>query len=230
MTIFPDAGHSPAVSSSPWRSTVGTKLIMAVSALVLTGYMLIHVLGNLLIFLGPAWINGYGALLHATGPLLWAVRLVLFVALLVHVLAALILTLDARRARPVAYTRIVPQASSVASRTMRWTGVALLIFAAYHTPQMTVGWGHPLFVTGDDFGNVVRLFRVTLMYVVYGAALVALGLHLYHGTWGMLRTLGLMLPARGGRRARLTTAFTVFVTAGFVTILVAVAAGLLSVP
>src|SRR4051812_40338058 len=121
MTISPDAGHSPAVSSRPWRSTVGTKLIMAVSALVLTGYMLIHVLGNLLIFLGPAWINGYGALLHATGPLLWAVRLVLFVALVAHVAAALILTLDSWRARPVGYTRIVPQGSSIASRTMRWT-------------------------------------------------------------------------------------------------------------
>ena len=150
MSISHDGRMTPRARPFPWRTTVDTKLAMAVSAIVLTGYMLIHVLGNLLIFAGPAWINGYGALLHATGPLLWAVRLVLFAALVVHVLAALRLTLDARRARPVPYARLVPQASTLASRTMRWTGLVLLLFAAYHTPQMTAGWGHPHFVPGDD--------------------------------------------------------------------------------
>src|SRR5215216_6895752 len=88
-----------------WRSTVGMKVLMALSAIVLVGYMLIHVLGNLLIFLGPAWINGYGALLHATGPLLWAARLVIFVALVVHVAAAVVLAARARRARAESYAR-----------------------------------------------------------------------------------------------------------------------------
>ena len=230
MTSTSDVRETSRVGWRVWRSAVATKIVMAVSALVLTGYMLIHVLGNLLIFLGPTWINGYGALLHATGPLLWAVRLVLFVALVVHVLAALRLTLDARHARPIEYTRFVPQVSTIASRTMRWTGVALLLFAAYHTPQMTVGWGHPQFVAGDDYANVVRLFRVTALYVVYAAALMALGLHMYHGTWSMLRTLGVPLPARGAPRAGLTTAFTAFVTVGFVAVLVSVAAGLLPLP
>jgi succinate dehydrogenase / fumarate reductase cytochrome b subunit len=201
------------------------KVVMALSAVVLVGYMLIHVLGNLLIFLGPAWINGYGALLHATGPLLWAVRAVIFVAFVVHVVIAVALTVRARHARPEPYARFSPQASTVAARTMLWTGLVLLLFAGYHVPQFTAGWWHPHFVSGDDYANVVRVFRVTILYAVYAAALVALGLHLYHGTWSMLRTLGVPLPARGPRRGGLTTALTLFVTVGFVAILLAVAAG-----
>ena len=213
-----------------WQSTVGMKVLMALSAIVLVGYMLIHVLGNLLIFLGPVWINGYGALLHATGPLLWAARLIIFVALVVHVAAAVVLAARARHARPKPYAHLAPQVSTIASRTMQWTGVVLLLFAAYHVPQFTAGWWHPRFVSGDDYANVIRLFRQTILYAVYAVALVALGLHLYHGTWSMLRTLGVPLPARGPRRAGLTTAFTVFVTVGFVAILLAVAAGWLRAP
>lgn len=212
-----------------WRSAVGMKVVMAVSAVVLVGYMLIHVLGNLLIFLGPAWINGYGALLHATGPLLWAARLIIFVAFVVHVVIAVVLTVRARRARPEPYVRLSPQASTVAARTMLWTGVVLLLFVGYHIPQFTAGWWHPRFVSGDDYANVVQLFRVRILYAVYATALVALGLHLYHGTWSMFRTLGVPLAARGPRRAGLTTAFTLFVTVGFVAILLAIAAGWLRV-
>jgi len=213
-----------------WRSAIGMKALMSLSALVLVGYMLLHVLGNLLIFLGPAWINGWGALLHATGPLLWVARLVILAALAVHVAAGVVLSVRARHARPEAYARLTPQASSVASRTMLWTGVALLAFAAYHVPQLTVGWWHPRFVSGDDYANVLRLFRRTTEYPVYAAALAALGLHLYHGTWSMLRTLGVPLPARRPRRAGPATIFTLFVTIGFVAILLAVAGGWLRAP
>ena len=203
---------------------------MALSAGVLAGYMLIHVLGNLLIFGGPEWINGWGAFLHATGPLLWTARSIILAALVVHVFAAITLTVRARRARPEPYERLVPQSSTVAARTMLWTGLVLLLFAAYHVPQFTAGWWHPYFVPGDDYSNVVRLFRTTVQYPLYAAALVALGLHLYHGTWSMLRTLGVAAPQRGPRRGRLTTWFTLLVTVGFVAVLVAVAAGWLHAP
>lgn len=227
VAIPTHAQAGPRRRQQAWRSAVGMKVVMALSALVLVGYMLIHVLGNLLIFGGPEWINGWGAFLHATGPLLWVARLVIFAALVVHVIAATVLSVRARRARPEPYKRLVPQASTAAARTMLWTGIVLLAFAAYHVPQFTVGWWHPDFAFGDDYGNVLRLFRQTILYAVYAAALVALGLHLYHGTWSMLRTLGVAVPERGPRRAGLTTAFTLFVTVGFVAILLAVAAGLL---
>ena len=223
VPIYPHARRRGLPTA--WRSALGMKLLMALSAVVLVGYMLIHVLGNLLIFLGPAWINGYGALLHATGPLLWAARVVIFVALVLHVVIAVALAVRARRARPEPYAHLSPQTSTLAARTMLWTGLVLLLFAGYHVPQFTAGWWHPRFVSGDDYANVVWLFRQTILYAVYGAALVALGLHLYHGTWSMLRTLGVPLPARGPRRAGLTTTFTLFVTVGFVAILLAVAVG-----
>ncbi len=213
------------VRARAWQSGVGLKLLMAVSAIVLIGYVVIHVLGTLLVFLGPAWINGWGAFLHSTGPLLWAVRLVLLCALVVHVAAAVILAVRARRARPVPYARLTRQASPVASRTMAVTGGALLLFALYHVPQFTAGIWHPRFVTGDAYGNIVSLFFRTLEYPIYAAALVALGLHLYHGAWSLLRTLGVPLPVDGVRRHGLTTALVLLVIAGFAAILAAVAVG-----
>jgi succinate dehydrogenase / fumarate reductase cytochrome b subunit len=130
-------------------------------AVVLVGYMLIHVLGNLLIFLGPAWINGYGALLHATGPLLWAARVVIFVALVLHVVIAVALAVRARRARPEQYAHLSTQASTLAARTMLWTGLVLLLFAGYHVPQFTAGWCHtrassPATTMRTSFGSFAR--------------------------------------------------------------------------
>jgi succinate dehydrogenase / fumarate reductase cytochrome b subunit len=210
-----------------WHSTVGQKALMALSALVLAGYMVIHVVGNLLIYLGPRWINGWGALLHATGPLLWIIRAVLFAAFVLHIVLAQRLTRRAHSARPVGYARYEPQVATTAARTMRWGGVALLLFVLYHVPQFTAGWWHPAFVNGDDYSNVVLLFRRWWAYPVYAAALVAIGLHLYHGTWSMLRALGLSQPSPEPRRRPLAVGMTVLVAGGFLTIMIAVAAGLL---
>jgi succinate dehydrogenase / fumarate reductase, cytochrome b subunit len=210
-----------------WRSTVGKKGLMAVSALVLVGYMLIHVVGNLLIYLGPHWINGWGAFLHATGPLLWAIRGVLLLAFVLHIVLAAQLKRDAHDARPQSYARYEPQVATPAARTMWWGGVALLLFTLYHVPQFTAGWWHPAFASGDDYSNVVVLFRRWWAYPVYAAALVAVALHMYHGTWSMLRTLGLAQPSPEPRRRPLAVGLTVLVAGGFLSIMIAVAAGLL---
>jgi succinate dehydrogenase / fumarate reductase cytochrome b subunit len=210
-----------------WHSTVGKKVLMALSAIVLLGYMLIHVVGNLLIYFGPQWINGWGALLHATGPLLWAIRAVLFLAFVLHIVLAAQLTRRAHDARPERYARFEPQTASAAARTMRWGGVALLFFVLYHVPQFTAGWWHPAFVTGDDYSNVVVLFRRWWAYPIYAAALVTLALHMYHGTWSMLRTLGLVQPSPEPQRRPLAVGMTVLVAGGFVSIMLAVAAGML---
>ena len=214
------------VASSMWRSSTGKKVVMAASGLILVGYILTHVLANLLIYLGPEWINGYGALLHATGPLLWIVRGVLLVAFVLHVVAAAQLSWQKRLARPTQYEVREPQTSTIASRSMGWGGVALLLFVLYHVPQMTAGWWHPRFVSGDDYGNVITLFDVPWTVPVYAAALLALGLHLYHGTWSMVRTLG--VASEPARRTRpVATTFTFLVTVGFLSIIVAVVSGML---
>jgi succinate dehydrogenase / fumarate reductase cytochrome b subunit len=210
------------------RSTVGRKVVMGASGLLLVGYIVTHVLANLLVYLGPRWINGYGAFLHSTGPLLWAVRVGLLAAFVVHIATAAQLARASRAARPTPYRKVSPQAASAASRSVGWGGVALFLFLVYHVPQMTVGLWHPAFVPLDDHGNVVRLFDQQQWAIpVYLLALVALGMHLYHGAWSALRSLGASTGDGQPRRGPLALSFALFVAVGFATIPLAVAAGVL---
>ncbi|HEY9016392.1 MAG TPA: hypothetical protein VIM84_15165, partial [Gemmatimonadales bacterium] len=116
-----------------WDSSAGKKVIMAITGLIMVAYLITHVLANLLVFQGPANINKYSAFLHGTGGALWAARLVLVAALVLHIVAAV--QLSARRfdARPVGYAAgRSPQVSTWASRTIRWGGALILAFLVYH--------------------------------------------------------------------------------------------------
>ena len=180
-----------------YRSTVGKKILMAVSGIVGVAFLILHMLGNLQIFQGPAKINGYAAILH--GPLaevVLAQRVVLLVAVTVHVVMAWQLTMRARAARPTSYARRKPQASTVASRTMRVGGILLLVFIPIHILHFTTGDIRPagVFTPGDVYGNAVAGFHVPWVVAFYLLAMVALGLHLYHGAWSSVRTLGLAGP------------------------------------
>jgi len=176
-----------------WRSTVGKKVVMAATGIIGIGFLVAHVAGNLLVFRGPAAINGYSAFLHGPGAeLLWPMRVVLLVALLLHVLAAYQPMRLSRAARPHDYLRRQPQVSTVASRVMRWGGALLVVFIVVHLLHFTTGTLRPTgtFVRGDVYANLIGSFRlwwVTLFYVV---AVAFLGLHLYHGAWASARTLG----------------------------------------
>ena len=208
-----------------WRSTVGKKVAMAATGALLVAYILSHVLANLLVYTGPELINGYGALLHSTGMLLWVARGILLLALIVHVTAAVQLTRVSRAARPVDYAAYEPQVSTMAARTMRWGGLALLIFIVIHTVQMTMGIWHPDFRPGDDYANVVTVFRLWWTVPLYLLAVIAVGMHLYHGTWSVLRTLGVSRPSERPLRRPLVLAFALFVALGFASIPLAVKAG-----
>ena len=210
-----------------WRSTVGKKIVMAGSGLVMVGYIVSHVAANLLVYVGPHAINGYGALLHATGPLLWVARGILLAALVAHVTAAAQLTRLSRAARPARYAAHEPQAATLAARSIRWGGVTLFLFLAAHVPQMTMGVWHPRWVPGDDYNNVVHLFRVWWNVPLYFVALVALGFHLYHGTWSMWRTLGAARPSRTPLRRPVALALAVAVALGFALVPLGVVAGVL---
>jgi succinate dehydrogenase / fumarate reductase cytochrome b subunit len=177
-----------------YHSTVGKKILMAVSGIIGIAFLILHMLGNLQIFQGPARINGYAAMLH--GPLaevVLAQRIVLIVAVVVHVVMAWQLTMRARAARPAAYARRKPQASTLASRTMRVGGVLLLVFIPVHILHFTTGDIRPagVFTPGDIFGNAIASFHVPWVVAFYVLAMIALGLHLYHGAWSSVRTLGL---------------------------------------
>jgi succinate dehydrogenase / fumarate reductase cytochrome b subunit len=205
-----------------WQSSVGKKAVMAVTGLILVAYLITHVLANLLVFDGPARINRYAALLHASGAALWGARLVLLVAAVLHIVAAVQLTLRSRAARPSPYARgREPQVSTLAARTIRWGGALILVFLVYHILHFTTGTAHPEFVELDPYHNVTTGFRNPLVAAFYLLAIALLGLHLYHGVWSSGRSLGMSQPAPQPLRRRLALALAVFVWLGFTAIVVA---------
>ena len=209
-----------------WNTSVGKKSVMAVTGLVMVAYLITHVLANLLVFQGPDKINAYSRFLHGTGGALWAARLVLLACVILHIVAAVQLTGRRQAARPVAYAAgRQPQVSTVASRTIRWGGGLILVFLVYHILHFTLGTVHPAFVDGDPYHNVAAGFGNPLVVVFYEAAMVAVGLHLYHGIWSSGRSLGVSAPSPHPIRRQLALALSVIVWAGFTVIPIAVYAG-----
>ena len=209
-----------------WDSSVGKKAVMGVTGLMLVAYLLTHVLANLLVFEGPTRINAYAAMLHETGAALWGARLVLLVAVILHIVAAVQLTRRRQAARPVAYAAgRAPQVSTLASRTIRWGGVLILVFLVYHILHFTTGTLHPDFVPLSPHHNVTTGFRSPLVAVIYLIAMAVVGLHLYHGIWSSGRSLGLSAPSPRPLKRRVAAIIAVFVWLGFSAIVIAVVAG-----
>jgi succinate dehydrogenase / fumarate reductase, cytochrome b subunit len=184
-----------------WSTSVGKKAVMAVTGIILVGFVIGHMLGNLKIFQGEAKFNAYALWLREMGsPLfgheqvLWLVRLVLLGATVLHIVAAVQLTQQSYSARPVGYRRRDAIVSTYASRTMRWGGAILLLFVVYHLLHFTfgvVGYAPGDFRPLSVYRNVVTGFQVWYVSAFYIIAMVALGLHMYHGVWSMFQTLGM---------------------------------------
>ena len=209
-----------------WDSSVGKKVIMAVTGLIMVAYLIIHVLANLLVFQGPSKINAYSAFLHGAGGALWAVRLVLLGALVLHVVAAVQLAGRGFDARPVGYAAgREPQVSTWASRTIRWGGGLILVFLVYHILHFTVGTAHPEFVEGDPYHNVSSGFHNLGVVIVYLVAMAAVGLHLYHGLWSSGRSLGMSPPSPNPFRRTAALVLALVIWLGFTVIPLAVYAG-----
>jgi succinate dehydrogenase / fumarate reductase cytochrome b subunit len=211
-------------------SSIGKKVVMAVTGLALFGFVVAHMLGNLLVYVGPDALNGYAESLRHYPVLLWAARLGLLVAALLHAWAAWSLTVMNRAARPEGYREKEHRESTYASRTMRWSGVLLLLFVVYHLMHMTWGNAHPDFVEGDVYHNFIVGFRPALVTGVYVLAMLALGLHLYHGVWSLMQTLGLSHPRYNALRHAFATLVAVVVVVGNISMPVAVLAGWLPEP
>src|SRR5438309_96424 len=202
-----------------YRSTIGKKFIMAITGLVLVGFVIAHMLGNLQAFLGPAKLDAYAAFLKATPELLWLERIVVFLAIVFHALMAWQLTQIKRAARPVGYERRDPQVSTLASRTMRWGGVLLLVFIVFHILHFTTGTVFPFasrpdarypgFSETDVYGNVVSAFRNPWVVLFYVVSMLFLLLHIFHGAWSSVRTLGVSQPSRDPLHRRVSTIIAV---------------------
>lgn len=222
-----------------YRSSLGKKYAMAVSGLVLMAYVLLHMLGNLKIYAGQESLNAYAEWLREIGEpflpeeaALWAVRVILLVAVVVHVVASAQLTRENRRAaHPRRYDQRDYAAADFAARSMRWTGVIVLLFVAYHLADLTFGWANPN--PGFDhaetvYQNVVASFANPVASGVYIVANLALGLHLYHGAWSLFQSMGWNHPRYNHWRRGFAIAFAVVVAAGNISFPIAVLTGAVS--
>ena len=211
-----------------WRSTVGKKVVMALTGAIGLGYVAAHMLGNLQVFEGAGKINAYAALLKSNMGLLWMARSVLIIAVILHIVAAYQLARISQKSRPVGYKRWRAVGSDFASRTMRWTGPLIALFIVYHLLHLTTGAVHPDFVEADVYHNVISGFRVWYVSVIYIVAMLMLALHLYHGAWSMFESLGLNHPKYNHLIRALATVLTAIVVAGFIAIPAAVLMGFIS--
>ncbi len=206
-----------------YGSTIGKKIVMAATGVILVGFVTGHALGNLLVFSGPAALNRYGELLKSSVVILWIVRVTLLAAVVLHAHSALSLTRLAQQARPSRYAKHATQASTFSSRTLRVGGVVLLAFIIFHLLHLTTGTVHPAFSPTDVYGNVLVAFSIPAVTVFYLVAMLALGLHLHHGIWSAFQTLGLNHPHLERFRRALATVMAVGVSLGFSLIVLAIA-------
>jgi succinate dehydrogenase / fumarate reductase cytochrome b subunit len=218
-----------------WSSSIGMKIVMAVTGVVLVLFVIGHMLGNLEIWAGADAINEYGRRLRFIPPLLWVIRLGLLTLVTLHIVAGVRLTFLNRAARPVAYARRQNVATGIAARTMIWTGVLLFGFVIYHLMHFTFRSIDPTYKTMEDsvhggqdvFRMVVDAFQrkgVALFYVV---AMLFLGLHVSHGAASMFQTLGLTHPRYTSMWKRLGPIVALIVVLGFVSVPLGVLLGII---
>lgn len=215
-----------------YRSSVGKKAVMAVTGVILFGWIFLHMVGNLKLYMGPEHLNQYAHWLRALGTpampetgALWLTRLLLLAAVVLHIHAAYALTMMNREARPVAYRSREYVRASYAARTMRWGGIIILLFIIYHLLHLTTGQVHHSFIKDDVYHNVVSGFQVWWVAAVYIIANLALGLHLYHGVWAMFSSVGLTNRRIEQWRRTFATAFAVMITAANISFPLAVLTG-----
>jgi succinate dehydrogenase / fumarate reductase cytochrome b subunit len=200
---------------------------MAATGVVLAGFVVGHLLGNLQIFLGPDRFNGYARTLKALPELLWAVRIALLVSVILHIWSSIQLAVVKSEARPIGYVRTKSTASTYASRTMYMSGPILAAFIIYHLMQFTIGVGGTPFTEIDPYGNVINGFRVPAVSLFYIIAMALLCLHLRHGLSSIVQSLGLHHPRYSDNLKSWAAIVAVLIFLGFISIPVAVLTGVI---
>jgi succinate dehydrogenase / fumarate reductase cytochrome b subunit len=237
--------------SDLYRSAVGKKAVMAVTGIILFGFVVAHLVGNLKLYepgmycasrdaagvcvaQEQPYLDAYGNFLRHVGEpalpaegALWIVRVVLLVSVLLHIWAAWQLTLMNRQARPRDYASPPKRHTNYASRTMRWGGVIILLFVIYHLLDFTAGVVNPGFQEGAVRRNMLASFNVWYVALFYIVAQVALGFHLYHGLWSLFQSLGWNHPRFNRWRSGFAHAFAWIITLGNISFPLAVLSGLI---
>jgi succinate dehydrogenase / fumarate reductase cytochrome b subunit len=231
----------PGKQRPPWlldiyRSDVGKKWVMAVTGIILLGYVFAHMVGNLKLYISETEMNEYAEwlrrLLYPALPetaALWGMRLVLIAAFVLHIHAAASLTITNRKARPIGYVSERDYvAANFASRTMRWSGIIVGLFVVFHLLDLTWGPANPDFVRGEPYQNVVASFERPAVAIVYILANLALGFHIYHGAWSMFQSLGWNNPRFNSWRRWFAAVFAIVVAGVNISFPLAVLTGLIA--
>lgn len=229
-----------------YRSPMAKKVVMAVTGLMLFGFVAGHMTGNLKVYMGQyetgihtgeykidvyaEGLRELGAPILGHGQFLWIFRIGLLAAVGLHILSAWQLTLINRRARPQGYAKESPQASTYASRTMRYGGVIIVLFIVYHLLHLTTGDVHHQFVAGQVYGNFYHGFTQPLVSAFYILANIALGFHLYHGLWSLFQTLGINGKRFNVARRQLAIAFALVISLANISFPLSVLGGILPEP
>ena len=213
-------------------ATIGKKAVMAVTGVILFGFVVGHLVGNLQIYAGADKVNHYAKFLHSMPGPLWGARIALLVSVVLHVWASFELWLLKREARPVAYKKRANLSSSYASRTMLWSGPIIAAFVIYHLLHFTFGTVLPGGLARlpdgdvDVYRNLITGFSQPLVSLFYVVAVTLLGVHLYHGLWSMFQSLGVSHPKYTPRFKQFAAAASVLITVGNISIPVSVLAGI----
>lgn len=210
-------------------SNIVSKALLAVTGLVLFGFVIAHMLGNLQIYLGREAYNHYAELLKGMPALLWGARLVLSASVVAHIFVSMRLVADAAEARPQAYYAQKSVVTTYAARTMRWSGPILAAFIIFHLAHFTwpgVSMGSYPHDPRDVYANFVQGFQVPWVALIYVVGQVLLGLHLYHGGWSLMQSLGLSHPRYNSLRQAIPRTVALLVVAGNLSMPLAVLMGL----
>ncbi len=226
-----------------WRSNIFQKWLMAITGILLVGFLLGHLSGNLLVFLGKEDINAYahGLRTMGHGMVIWIVRLGLLSMFVLHVTSAITLSRRNRAARPQSYAKVTPRKSTVASRTMLYSGLLLLTYVVYHLAHFTwgavhtasyagqAGWDYTLLdgtVVPDVYRMVVASFQVPLIAALYLLSMVMVGLHLNHAISSAFQTMGVTNKRVVPVIRRIGPLLSFIIAAGFSAVPLAIIAGL----
>lgn len=218
----------------PWRSTIGFKLMMAISGFGLVAFAVQHMVGHLEMFRGRDAYNSYAAFMQGLGPIKWGARIGLLGALALHVYCGVVLSVRNKQARPQRYEAQHLQRATPYGRAMLLTGVAFVAFIIYHLAHFTLGWVHPEYFDAVDalgrpdvYGNFVRSFQFAPITIIYLVATIAVSMHVAHAASSMLRTLGLSTGRWRGACERLGPALGVITLVGFAIVPLACLVGFL---
>lgn len=210
-----------------WQSTIGKKIIMAVTGLLLVLFLVSHMISNTLVFVNPSHLDVYGAWLRGFGPFFWAARIGLYATFLLHVVTMVQLTRINRAARTTQYARFGRRVNYWGARTMRIGGVILLAFLIFHVLHLTNGYFHPDWHEGAAGRNLIVAMQQPGIALIYLVAMLALAMHFSHGVWSALQSLGITHPAWNRTRRGIAVATSILVAGGLATIPLAGLLGLL---